>query len=217
MPLCSIASSFALASGRSPGHAVVTHPPPLLTRSPRQQHGECGRIHRGPRRGRYGDADGPRVRRSQRRARARGPIVPVRRHDLPRGGHLLAPPRSKFRACRRVADGIPITLVSDSLTEQDTGPWREQTTIVRRSDAHEAVARLREQDGDALIFGSRTLWTDLLAHGLVDELHLMIGPKIVAGDHHAFAGVPETELRLLDVRRWDDSDNVVLRDATAPA
>jgi hypothetical protein len=45
----------------------------------------------------------------------------------------------------------------------------------------------------------------------------MIGPKIVAGDHHAFAGVPETELRLLDARRWDDSDNVVLRDATAPA
>ena len=126
-------------------------------------------------------------------------------------------PESHYYIAQRYADGIPITVVSDSLTEQDTGPWREQTTIVRRSDAHEAVARLREQDGDALIFGSRTLWTDLLAHGLVDELHLMIGPKIVAGDHHAFAGVPETELRLLDVRRWDDSDNVVLRYGTALA
>jgi dihydrofolate reductase len=53
-----------------------------------------------------------------------------------------------------------------------------------------------------LIFGSQTLWTDLLAHGLVDELHLMIGPKIVAGDHRAFEGVAQTDLRLIGVRTW---------------
>jgi dihydrofolate reductase len=112
---------------------------------------------------------------------------------------------------QRYADGIPITVVSDTLTEDETGPWRDQTTIVRRADAHEAVARLREQDGgDALMYGSRTLWGDLLAHGLVDELHLMVGPKLVAGDHHAFAGVPPTGLQLLDVRQWDGSDNVLL-------
>ena len=117
---------------------------------------------------------------------------------------------------QRYADGIPITVVSDTLTEDETGPWRDQTTIVRRADAHEAVARLREQDGgDALMYGSRTLWGDLLAHGLVDELHLMVGPSLVAGDHHAFAGVPPTGLRLLDVRRWDGSDNVLLSYAVA--
>jgi riboflavin biosynthesis pyrimidine reductase len=74
-----------------------------------------------------------------------------------------------------------------------------------------------QQDGDVLVFGSRTPWTDLLARGLVDELHRIIGPKIVARDHHAVAGTPETDLRLLDVRCWDDSDNVVLQYATAPA
>jgi dihydrofolate reductase len=117
---------------------------------------------------------------------------------------------------QRYADGIPITVVSDSLTESDTGPWREQTTIVPRADAHAAVARLREQDGgDALMFGSRTVWTDLLAHGLVDELHLMVGPSLVAGDAPAFAGVPAQGLRLLDVRRWDGSDNVLLSYATS--
>jgi dihydrofolate reductase len=112
---------------------------------------------------------------------------------------------------QRYADGLPITVVSDTVTEEDAGVFRDQTTIVRRADAHDHIARLREQDGgDALIYGSRTLWGDLLAHGLVDELHLMIGPAVVAGDHHAFAGVPATGLRLLDVRRWDESDSVVL-------
>ena len=112
---------------------------------------------------------------------------------------------------RRYADGIPVSVVSDTVTEADTGAWREQTTIVRRADAHSYVQGLRDQDGqDVVVYGSRTLWGDLLAHGLVDELHLLIGPKVVAGDHHAFAGVPATELRLLDVRRLDGSENVLL-------
>ena len=58
--------------------------------------------------------------------------------------------------------------------------------------------------------GRQQTIADLLAHGLVDELHLMIGPKIVAGDHHAFDGVAETDLRLIGVRTWGGSDNVVL-------
>jgi hypothetical protein len=33
----------------------------------------------------------------------------------------------------------------------------------------------------------------------------MIGPKIVAGDHRAFDGVAETDLRLIGVRTWDGS------------
>jgi dihydrofolate reductase len=119
-------------------------------------------------------------------------------------------PGSSYVA-QRYAEGIPVTVVSDTVTEADTGAWRDQTTIVRRADAHAAVARLREQDGgDVLVFGSRTLWGDLLAHRLVDELHLMVGPSLVAGDAHAFAGVPATGLRLRGVRRWDGSDNVLL-------
>jgi dihydrofolate reductase len=109
----------------------------------------------------------------------------------------------------RMADGMPVTVVSDSLTEDETGAWRGQTTIVRRDDAHRAVAALRERDGDALVFGSMTLWTDLLAHGLVDELHLMLGPKLVAGDARAFTGVPTTDLRLLGVEQRDQT--VVIR------
>jgi riboflavin biosynthesis pyrimidine reductase len=41
--------------------------------------------------------------------------------------------------------------------------------------------------GGTLNFGSRTLWHDLLVAGLVDELHLMLGP-VVLGD-----GTPASE------------------------
>jgi dihydrofolate reductase len=127
--------------------------------------------------------------------------------DRPEGHQYIA---------QRYAAGLPVTVVSDTVTEADAGEWRDQTTIVRRADAHAHIARLREEDGaDVLIYGSRTLWGDLLAHGLVDELHLMVGPKVVAGDEHAFAGVPPTDLRLLDVRRFDGSDNVLLSYAAA--
>jgi hypothetical protein len=37
----------------------------------------------------------------------------------------------------------------------------------------------------------------------------------VAGDQHAFAGVPATHLRLIGVRTWGGSDNVVLSYATS--
>ena len=124
-----------------------------------------------------------------------------------------ASPLDRYIAAR-YAEGIPITVVSDTLGPDDTDPLREQTTIVRRDEAHAAVARLREREGDALMYGSRTLWTDLLAHGLVDELHLMIGPKVVAGDRRVFDGVPATDLRLIGVRTWGGSDNVVLSYAT---
>jgi dihydrofolate reductase len=108
-------------------------------------------------------------------------------------------------------------VVSDSLTKDDTAPWTDTTTIVRRADAHRAVAELKSQPGkDILMFGSRTLWHDLLAAGLVDELHLMVGASALGGGLPAFAG-PAPQLRLLDIRRRDGSDNVLLRYAVAGA
>jgi dihydrofolate reductase len=62
---------------------------------------------------------------------------------------------------------IPKVVVSDSPTPEDTAPWTETTTIVRRADARKAVAELKDQPGkDILMFGSRTLWNDLLDAGL---------------------------------------------------
>ena len=105
---------------------------------------------------------------------------------------------------------MPLIAVSDSLTPTDIGSWAGQTRIVGRDEVASVVEELRSRPGDTVVFGSATTWTALLSAGLVDELYLMIGPKIVAGDSPAFRGALSTQLRLLDVRQREGSQNVVL-------
>jgi dihydrofolate reductase len=107
---------------------------------------------------------------------------------------------------------IQKVVVSDSLTKDDTAPWTDTTTMVRRADAHQAVAELKDGPGkDILMFGSRTLWNDLLVAGLVDELHLMVGAAVLGGGTPAFGAGPVPVLRLMSTRRRDGSDNVLLQ------
>jgi dihydrofolate reductase len=102
-------------------------------------------------------------------------------------------------------------VVSDSLTRDDTAPWTETTTIVPRADARRTVADLKDQPGrDILMFGSRTLYVDLLAAGLVDELYVMIGPRVLGGGTPLFGAEP-IRLRLEDTRRRVGSDNLLVR------
>ena len=53
------------------------------------------------------------------------------------------------------------------------------------------------------------MWNGLLAKGLVDELHLMVGPAALGGGTPIF-GQPMTG-RLIEARRFDGSENVLLR------
>jgi dihydrofolate reductase len=119
---------------------------------------------------------------------------------------------------RRYAEGLPITVISDSITADELGVWAGQTSVVRRDDAVDEIARLRaDEEGEIVMFGSATTWTALLAAGLVDELYVLVGPAIVAGDRAAFAGVPAMDLRLLDVRSFAGSGTVVLHYAAENA
>ena len=116
------------------------------------------------------------------------------------------------REISRLDNAIDKVVISDSLTAEQTEPWHASTRIIRRADAHEQLAELKRQPGnDILVFGSHTLWNDLLANGLVDELHLMIGHVILGGGTPAFDGQPPVSLRLIDIRRWDGSDNVLVQ------
>jgi len=115
------------------------------------------------------------------------------------------------REISRLDNAIDKAVISDSMTAEQTGPW-QNTRIISRADAHEQIAELRRQRGkDILVFGSHILWNDLLAHDLVDELHLMIGQVILGAGTPVFDGQPAVSLRLIDTRRWDGSGNVLVR------
>lgn len=70
---------------------------------------------------------------------------------------------------------------------------------------------LLEEDGkDVLVFGSRILWNDLLAQGLVTELHLLVGPRLLGDGVPVYTG-PPTTLHLAETRRLVDSALVLHR------
>ena len=115
------------------------------------------------------------------------------------------------REISRLNGAIEKVVVSNSLNPGEPEGWGP-TRVVRRADAHAAVAALKEKPGrEILIFGSHILWNDLLASGLVDELHLMIGAGVLGEGVRAFETRPPGSLRLLDTRTFDGSSLLLAR------
>lgn len=116
------------------------------------------------------------------------------------------------REISRLNGAMQKLVVSNTLSSPPSGAWAKTTTLVRGADTHARIAELkREGSGDILIFGSRTLWNDLLRARLVDELHLMVGNVVLGGGTRAFDADVRADLDLLGVERWQDSGNVLVK------
>jgi len=94
-------------------------------------------------------------------------------------------------------NAMPKHVASRTLTE---ATWN--ATIIE-GDVAEAVALLKDEDGDDLLkFGTGELDRTLLEHGLVDELHFWIFPVLAGSGRRLIDGVDVTHLELIDSTRF---------------
>ena len=115
------------------------------------------------------------------------------------------------REISRLNTAIEKVVVSNSLKPEEAEGWGP-TRVLRRADAHAEVAALKKSPGrEILVFGSHLLWNDLLANGLVDELHFMIGAGVVGEGVRAFESRVPSSLRLMDTRTFDSSNLLLAR------
>ena len=76
-----------------------------------------------------------------------------------------------------------------------------RTRIERDLDA-EAIRRLKETSGSDISVGGAELAGQAMAAGLVDELHLLLGPIVVGGGKRALPDGVRGRLELMDERRF---------------
>ena len=98
----------------------------------------------------------------------------------------------------RPLNTLPKYVASRTLTE----PLEWQNSHVLQGDVAEAVAALKDEEGqDLRMIGSADLLQTLIEHNLVDEFRLMIDPLVLGGGKRLFReGGPRRPLRLVESR-----------------
>ncbi len=110
-------------------------------------------------------------------------------------------------------NGVRKYVVSTTLGSAD---WNNSTLI--KENVADEIAQLKRQDGgDILVNGSRTLIQTLMEHGLVDEYRLMVFPIVLGqGDRLFSEGSTRSTLRLADSKPVGSDGVIVLTYVPAP-
>jgi dihydrofolate reductase len=108
--------------------------------------------------------------------------------------------------------------VSNQMTPEHTkGSWQDTTSIIGGDNVYKEIMKLKQKPGkDIIVYGSHALWNNLLANGLVDELHLMIGSVVLGDGTPIFAeqivyNDPKHSLHLIDSRKFKGSENLLVQ------
>jgi dihydrofolate reductase len=122
------------------------------------------------------------------------------------------------REFSRLYNRIDKVVASDKLKPADfPDAWKDTTSVVAKGDYASLEKLKQESGGDIVIFASRILWNDLLAHGLVDELHFVVGNVVLGKDATPMFDKTityddkSTTLELLDSAKAEGSNNLVVR------
>ncbi len=97
-------------------------------------------------------------------------------------------------------NNTPKVVISNTLTES---PW--ENTVIAGGDLAETVNQLKAQPGgDLIAYGGGTLVSDLIAKGLLDELHLFVNPTAIGAGMPVFPNLgAHQQLRLIAAQPFD--------------
>lgn len=113
------------------------------------------------------------------------------------------------RAFSRLYGEIPKLVVSDNYAMPVDNAWHDSSRVIRGSEI-DGLLRIEKSGtgGDIVVFASHLLWNGLLQRGLIDELHIVLGPRAICGRIPLFTN--PASLRLLCSSVLPDSENVLL-------
>lgn len=96
-------------------------------------------------------------------------------------------------------NSMPKHVVSGTLSPRDA-PW-EHTTSVFSTDVAQRIRDLKQSgEGELQVHGSWQLLQTLLAESLIDELRLIVVPKVIGSGKRVFEGASPSGFQVLDAR-----------------